>query len=46
MDDQKIHAVKALKGRLDPGTRVMAAQDFRHAAQEDEEKVRDFIHHL
>ena len=38
--------MKVLKGRLDPRTRVIAAQDFRHAAQEDEEKVCDFIHRL
>ena len=48
-DDQKStydRAVAALRGRLDPGSRVMAAQDFRHAAQDKDEKVGDFIHRL
>ena len=39
-------ATGALRGRLDPGSRIMAAQDFRHASQEDHEKVGDFIRHL
>ena len=36
----------ALRGRLDPGSRIIAAQDFRHAAQEENEKVGDFIRRL
>ena len=39
-------ATAALAGRLDPGSRIMAAQDFRHASQEDCEKVGDFIRRL
>ena len=39
-------AVRALQARLDHGSRVMAAQDFRHAAQDKEEKVGNFIHRL
>ena len=39
-------ATGALRGRLDPGSRIMAAQDFRHASQEDHEKVGDFIRRL
>ena len=49
LDSQKTSydcAVRALQARLDPGSRVMAAQDFRHAAQDKEEKVGDFIHRL
>ena len=48
-DDQKTtydRAVITLRERLDPCNRIMAAQDFRHAAQEGEEKVGDFIHRL
>ena len=32
-------ATGALRGRLDLGSQIMAAQDFRHAPQEDHEKV-------
>ena len=32
-----------LRERLDPSNRKMVAQDFRHATQEGEEKVNDFI---
>ena len=48
-DDQKTtydRAVIMLREKLGPGNRIMAAQDFRHAAQEGEEKVGDFIHRL
>ena len=38
--------VTALRSRLDPGSKAMAAQDFRHASQEDGEKVADFIRRL
>ena len=30
-------ATQALQARLDPGNRVLAAQDFRHAIQRDDE---------
>ena len=39
-------AVKALKGRLDPGLRTLAAQDFRHTRQKEAETVTDFIGRL
>ena len=39
-------AVKALKMRLDPGSRALAAQDFRHTSQGDQERVADFIRRL
>lgn len=39
-------ATAALQGRLDPGQKTMAAQDFRHVAQDDAEKVSDFLRSL
>ena len=39
-------AVDALRDRLDPGGRMLAVQDFRHAAQKSEESVADFIRRL
>ena len=36
-------AVAALRARLDPVSLTLAAQDFRHLVQGDEEKVADFI---
>ena len=36
-------AVTALHTRLDPGNKVLAAQDFRHTIQEEKEIVADFI---
>ena len=36
-------ATTALQSRLDPGSRALAAQDFRHAMQKDSENVSDFI---
>ena len=36
-------AVSALKGRLDPGNKILAAQDFRHAVQGELQSVADFI---
>lgn len=39
-------AVEALRLRLDPGSRTLAAQDFRHTAQNDDERVADFIRRL
>ena len=38
--------VQALRGRLEPRTRTLAAQDFRHTSQSDTEKVSDFIRRL
>ena len=38
--------VQALRARLDPGSKALAAQDFCHAAQEENEKVNDFIHRV
>lgn len=38
--------VRALRARLDPGSKALAAQDFRHAAQEENEKVSDFIRRI
>ena len=35
--------VKALRSRLDSGSRAMAAQEFRHCRQTDTESVSDFI---
>jgi hypothetical protein len=39
-------ATTALRARLDPGNKVIAAQDFRHTTQEESEKVADFIRRL
>ena len=39
-------SVEALRARLDPGSKAMAAQDFRHATQDEGEKVSDFIRRL
>ena len=36
----------ALRGRLDPGGRALVAQDFRHAAQRENEAVADYISRL
>ena len=36
-------AVCALRSRLDPGSRALAAQDFRHASQREKESVADYI---
>ena len=36
-------AVQALRARLDPGSKVLAAQDLRHAIQKDDELVADYI---
>ena len=41
-----LRAVAALRSRMDPGSRVMAAQDFWRATQEEQEKVTDFIWRL
>ena len=39
-------AVQALRERLYPGGKVMAAQDFRHCSQSEDEPVSDFIRRL
>ena len=39
-------AVKALKDRLEPGSRVLAAQEFRHTVQDKPEVVGDYIRRL
>ena len=39
-------AVSALRSRLDPGSKVVAAQDFRHASQREGEPVADYIRRL
>ena len=39
-------ATDALKARLDQGTKVLAAQDFRHTTQRESETVTDFIRRL
>ena len=39
-------AVQALKVRLDPGAKTLAAQDFRHARQHSAESVGEFIRRL
>ena len=39
----RIRPVQALRTRLDPGSKVLAAQDFRHAVQKDEEPVSDYM---
>ena len=36
-------AISALRGRLDPCSKVVAAQDFRHASQREDEPVSDYI---
>ena len=38
-----ISAVESLRARLDPGSRMLAAQDFRHTHQEDDEPTHNFI---
>ena len=39
-------ATASLRSRLDPGSKLIATQDFRHAAQEENEKVGDFVRRL
>jgi len=39
-------AVTALRSRLDPGSKAMAAQDFRHISQKEGESVSNFIRRL
>lgn len=40
------HATQALHSRLDPGGRVLAAQDFHHTVQGETELVADYIRRL
>ncbi len=39
-------SVQTLKGRLDPARQAMAAQEFRHLTQNEQEPVGDFITRL
>lgn len=39
-------AVAALRSRLDPGSKAMAAQDFRHISQRENESTSSFIRRL
>lgn len=39
-------AVSALRSRVEPGNRVLAGQDFRHARQEGSESVSEYIRRL
>ncbi len=39
-------ATRELARRLDPGSRIMAVQDFRHAVQGDSETVADYLRKL
>ena len=39
-------ATQALRTRLDPGGRALAAQDFRHTLQRESEAVGDFVRRL
>ena len=39
-------AVESLRMRVDPGSRTLAAQDFRHLTQGEKEPVADFIRRL
>ena len=45
-EDTYDEAVAALRGRLEAGGQTLAAQDFRHMEQKEEEPVRDFIRRL
>ena len=44
--DEKGTFSGAVEARLDPGSKTMAAQDFRHSAQLENESVADFIRRL
>lgn len=47
--DEKASYAKAmatLRTRIDPGSKIMAAQDFRHTSQKSDESVADFIRRL
>ena len=38
--------VEVLRSRLEPGSKAVAAQDFRHAVQKETESVSDFVRRL
>lgn len=38
--------VDALRARLDPGSKALAAQDFRHTSQREDESVNSFIRRM
>jgi hypothetical protein len=38
--------IAVMRSRLDPSSRTQAAQDFRHASQQEGESVADFIRRL
>ena len=44
--DTYTHAVSALRARLDPGSKALAAQEFRHTTQRESESVADFTRRL
>ena len=35
--------MKALRERLDPGGKILAAQDIRHALQKESESVAEYV---
>ena len=37
------NAIVAMRGKLDAGSRALAAQDFRHATQDPQETVSDYV---
>ena len=39
-------ATNALRSRLDPGSKALVAQDFRHALQHESESVSDYVMRL
>ena len=39
-------ATSALRARLDPGSKALASQDFRHALQRESESVSDYVMRL
>ena len=39
-------AIEEMQNRLDPGSKALAAQDFRHTVQSSKESVSDFIRRL
>ena len=49
MDEEKggyFRAIQALRGKLEPVNKALAAQDFRHIFQGEQEIVADLIRHL
>jgi len=39
-------AIQALKGKMEPANKALAAQDFRHISQGDQESVAELIRRL